>query len=247
MLLSYFLSLSLSLMRPFFQKILRWFGKFCLWFFIVSVVLTLLFRFLPVFYTPLMLQRSLEYAWSDKSVPFQKEWVSMDEISDNLALAVVCSEDQNFEEHNGFDFDAIEKAIEENKKRRKKGRTIHGASTISQQTAKNLFLLPTRSLWRKGLEVYFTILIETLWSKERIMEVYLNEIEMGEGIYGAQAAAKAYFGKNAKDLRPSEAALIAAVLPNPRKWSPTDPTGYISKRQRWIMRQMNAWEGNKDF
>jgi monofunctional glycosyltransferase len=234
-------------MRPVFQKILRWFGKFCLWFFIVSVVLTLLFRFLPVFYTPLMLQRSLEYAWNGKSVPFQKEWVSMDEISDNLALAVVCAEDQNFEEHNGFDFDAIEKAIEENKKRRKKGRTIHGASTISQQTAKNLFLLPTRSLWRKGLEVYFTILIETLWSKERIMEVYLNEIEMGEGIYGAQAAAKAYFGKNAKDLRPSEAALIAAVLPNPRKWSPNDPTGYISKRQRWIMRQMNAWEGNKDF
>ncbi len=247
MLLSYFLSFSLSLMHSLFQKILRWFGKFCLWFFIVSVVVTLLFRFLPVYYTPLMLQRSLEYTWSGKSVPFQKDWVPMDEISDNLALAVVCSEDQNFEEHNGFDFDAIEKAIEENKKRRKKGRTIHGASTISQQTAKNLFLLPTRSLWRKGLEVYFTILIETLWSKERIMEVYLNEIEMGEGIYGAQAAAKAYFGKNAKDLRPSEAALIAAVLPNPRKWSPKDPTEYISKRQRWIMRQMNAWEGNKDF
>jgi monofunctional biosynthetic peptidoglycan transglycosylase len=170
--------------------------------------------------------------------------VSLKEMSPNLVLAVICSEDQKFAEHFGFDFEAIEKVAKQNEKLKKKGKPIKGGSTISQQCAKNVFLFPQRSYIRKAFEVYFTFLIEIFWSKKRIMEVYLNVIEMGDGIYGAQAAAKTYFNKNAKYLTSSESALIAAVLPNPRKWNAGKPTGYISKRKNWILRQMGHLRGS---
>ncbi|MBI2269886.1 MAG: monofunctional biosynthetic peptidoglycan transglycosylase, partial [Bacteroidetes bacterium] len=152
---------------------------------------------------------------------------------------VICSEDQNFLDHHGFDMDAIEKAVKHNKKHKRK----RGASTISQQTAKNVFLWPGRSWIRKGFEVYFTFLIELCWSKERIMEVYLNVIEMGNGIYGAEAAAKTFFHKPAKSLTSSQSALIAAVLPNPRKFSVAHPSGYVVSRQQWVLQQMGFWGG----
>jgi monofunctional biosynthetic peptidoglycan transglycosylase len=167
----------------------------------------------------------------------------MKEMSPNLVLAVISSEDQKFAEHFGFDFEAIEKVAKQNIKLQKRGKPIKGGSTISQQCAKNVFLFPQRSYIRKAFEVYFTFLIEIFWSKKRIMEVYLNVIEMGDGIYGAQAAAKTYFKKDAEKLTASECALIAAVLPNPRKWNAGKPTSFINKRKNWILRQMGHLRG----
>ncbi len=161
-----------------------------------------------------------------------------------MPLAVMAAEDQNFEEHFGFDFKAIKKAGEYNQHH--KGKRLKGASTISQQTAKNVFLFPARSWVRKGFEVYFTFLIEVFWSKKRIMEVYLNVIETGEGIYGAEAAAKDYFKKPASRLSIREASLIAAVLPNPRFWNPSKPTPYIQRKSQRIMHFMSQLEA-KDF
>ncbi len=213
--------------------------KTAMWFLIISVCSVILFRWVPIPLTPLMLIRCVEQKMDGKEMRLSKDWVSFDELSPHLQLAVVCSEDQNFLKHYGFDFEAIEKAVDHNETHKRK----RGASTISQQTAKNVFLWPGRSWIRKGFEVYFTLLIETFWSKERIMEVYLNVIEMGDGVYGAEAASQKYFHKSAKDLLKSEAALIAAVLPNPRKWSPAKPTAFISRRQAWVLQQMAFWGG----
>ena len=148
----------------------------------------------------------------------------------------MASEDNRFIEHSGFDLEAIKKARDYND--HKKGKKIRGASTISQQTAKNVFLWPDRSWIRKGLEVYFTFLIETVWGKKRIMEVYLNVIEMGDGIYGAESASQKYFHKPAAYLTRDQAALIAAILPNPRKWDPSRPSAYLLNRQQWILWNM---------
>ncbi len=230
------------------KNIVQWAIKTCLYFFAISIFLVILFRFVPIPGTFLMLARYFEDRPTNaKPYHFQKDWVSIDDLSEHLVLAVVCSEDQHFEEHSGFDLDAIEKAIESNQKRKKKGKPIHGASTISQQTAKNVFLWQGRNFIRKGFEVYFTLLIETFWSKKRIMEVYLNVIEMGDGIFGAEAASLTYFGKHAKDLSPRDAALIAAILPNPREYSATNPSPYIRKKQGWIMRQMSFWTEGIDL
>ncbi len=226
-------------MKEFFKKLWRYTWKAAMWFFIVSIFSVIFFRWVPIPVTPLMLIRCVEQKVDGKEMRLEKDWVSLEEISPTIQLAVVCSEDQNFIKHNGFDFEAIDKAMEYNEKHKKK----RGASTISQQTAKNVFLWPGRSWIRKGFEVYFTFLIETFWSKERIMEVYLNVIEMGDGVYGAQAAAKNFFKKDAKYLSKSEAATIAAVLPNPRKFNAAKPSGYILKRQGWILRQMSFWGG----
>jgi len=174
-----------------------------------------------------------------KEMTMNKRWKSLEEISPILPLAVIAAEDQKFTEHFGFDLEAIEKAQQQNERRH--GKKIHGASTISQQTAKNVFLWRgtgwTRYV-RKAFEVYFTFLIEVFWSKKRIMEVYLNVAEWGDGIYGAEAAAQKFFSKPAKKLSASESALLAAVLPNPRRWSPAKPTAYIFARQEWILTNM---------
>lgn len=224
-------------MKKIFKMFWRILWKTALYFFLISIALVVLFRFVPVPVTFLMLQRCVEQKMDGKEMKLGKNWISIDNISPNLILAVVSSEDNNFTEHWGFDFDAIKKAAEYNN--RKHTRRIKGASTISQQTAKNVFLFPSRSWIRKGFEVYFTLLIEMFWSKKRIMEVYLNVIEMGDGIYGAEAASQKYFKKHAKVLSKNESALIAATLPNPRKWSPIKPNGHIYKRQAWIIWNMN--------
>lgn len=230
------------------KKIWTFICKAALWFFGISILSVIVFRFVPVPVTILMLQRCVEQKIDGKPMMLQKDWVSLDKISNNLQLAVVASEDQQFLWHNGFDFEAIEKAQKYNEKQKKRKRNkMRGASTISQQTAKNTFLFPQRSYIRKGLEVYFTALIELLWSKERIMEVYLNVIEMGDGVYGAEAAAQYYFQKPASSLTAAEAARITAVLPNPIKYSAARPTPYILKRQRWILNQMRMWGGKLDY
>ncbi|WP_373493708.1 monofunctional biosynthetic peptidoglycan transglycosylase [Aquiflexum sp.] len=222
-----------------FRFLLRLVFKIIIWFFILSIGFTVLYRFLPVPITPLMVIRLWQQAFDkEKEMRLHKDWVSISKISKNVPQAVIGAEDQKFMDHNGFDMEAMKTAWENNQK----GKRVKGGSTITQQTAKNVFLSPSRNLIRKGLEAYFTFLIELIWPKERIMEVYLNVIEMGEGIYGIEAAAQTYFKKPASKLSRQEAALIAAVLPNPRRWNPARPTAYISGRQAWILRQMNNLE-----
>ncbi len=212
---------------------IRWIRLLLLWFFGLSIGLTLLYRFVPVPATPLMGIRAFQPEKSKGR--FEKDWVPLSRISPHLVQAVIASEDNRFEQHRGFDFQAIEKALKRNQKGKKRKL---GGSTISMQTAKNVFLWHGRNYFRKGLEAYFTVLIELFWGKARIMEVYLNVIEMGPGIYGAEAAAQHYFHKPASRLTKREAALIAAVLPNPVKRNPATPGGYVSRRAQKIQSLM---------
>ena len=175
---------------------------------------------------------------------FNREHVSMSSISINAKLAVMASEDQLFPDHNGFDIKSITKALAYNK--RKPGR-VRGASTISQQVAKNVFLWQGRSWVRKGLEVYFTFMIELIWGKKRILEVYLNEAEMGKGIYGIEAASRKYFKHSASKLTRSEAAMIAACLPNPVRYTVKPMSRYVAKKYPWVMRQMSNLQGDPDL
>lgn len=227
------------------RKIFRLLLKMILWFLILSIATVMVYRFVPPPVTPLMVIRCMQQA-ADKNreVRLKKDWTPLYKISPSLPLAAITAEDQKFIEHSGFDMEAIEKAQQFNK--RHHGKRIKGASTISQQTAKNVFLFPARSWVRKGFEVYFTLLIELLWSKQRIMEVYLNVIETGDGIYGAEAAAQHYFKKPALRLSNSEAALIIACLPNPLRWSPAKPTSYIERRKQWILANMKYANFNSD-
>ena len=216
------------------KRLFRFLYKSILWFFVISIGLVVLFKWVPVPVTPLMVIRTVQQISNGDDIVWKHDWESIDNISINLQKAVICSEDQNFLNHIGFDLDAIEKAIEFNKK----GKRTRGASTISQQTAKNVFLWPHRSWFRKGLETYFTFLIEIVWSKERVMEVYLNSIEMGKGVYGAEAASQYWFKRPAANLRQQDAAAIAAILPNPRVYRANPATNYIQRRKNWIVRQM---------
>jgi monofunctional biosynthetic peptidoglycan transglycosylase len=199
--------------------------------FISSLGLVLLYSFMPVFATPLMAIRSVSSFWGSEFLGIHKSWVPLERISPNIQRAVLKAEDYRFYEHSGFDFDAIEKAMKYNKTHKRK----KGASTITQQTAKNVFLWPNRDWLRKGLEAYFTVLLELVWSKERIMEVYLNVIEFGPGVYGVEAAAQKYFHRPAKSLSPSQAAMMAAVLPNPHRFRIDRPSSYVLSRQRHIL------------
>ncbi|MEG0038375.1 monofunctional biosynthetic peptidoglycan transglycosylase [Bacteroides neonati] len=221
-------------MRKPVSKIIRIIRNLVLFFFISSILAVLIYRFLPVYVTPLMVIRSVQQVVSGEMPTCKHTWVSFDKISPNLPMAVIASEDNRFAEHNGFDMIEIKKAMKENEKRKRK----RGASTISQQTAKNVFLWPQSSWVRKGFEVYFTFLIELCWSKERIMTVYLNSIEMGKGIYGAEATAKYKFGTTAAKLTKGECALIAATLPNPIRFDSAHPSQYIKRRQSQILRLM---------
>lgn len=207
--------------------------KTLFWLIVFSVVFVFVFKWVPVPITSLMVIRNVEQTGAIKN-GWEHDWVPLEEMSTNLQLAVICSEDQNFLKHHGFDIKAIEKAYENNKK----GKKLKGASTISQQTAKNVFLWPGRSWTRKALETYFTFLIELIWSKERIIEVYLNSIEMGPGIYGVEAASKYWFKKTASRLTKYEAAAIASILPNPLRYKANPTTSYIESRKSWIVKQM---------
>ena len=205
-------------------------------FFGSTIFVVVLYRWVPVYATPLMFVRMGQQIWNGKTLRMQHHWVPLDEISPDLAIAVMTSEDQLFTEHSGFDWKSISAAVKE----AEAGKRRRGASTISQQTAKNVFLCNGGGFVRKGLEAYFTVLIELVWGKERIMEVYLNSIEMGDGIYGAEAVAQQHFGVTAAQLTRNECALIAATLPNPLRFSSKDPSKYMLKRQWQIVRQMPA-------
>lgn len=205
-----------------------------LWFFAISILLVIVFKWVPIPFTPLMAIRAIENKWEGKDAVLSHDWVPLEEISPNLQKAVIASEDGNFLNHHGFDFKAMQKAFKNNQK----GKRIKGGSTISQQTAKNVFLWQGRSYLRKGLEAYFTVLIELIWGKERIMEVYLNSIEMGKGVYGAEEAAKHWYRKSAVNLTKREAAGIAAILPNPLKYKATNSSSYIERRKDKILRNM---------
>ena len=205
-------------------------------FFASTILSVVALRWLPVYATPLMFIRWAQQIKAGEETRWHHHWVPLDEISPSLSLAVMASEDANFLKHNGFDFKAIEQAAMRNMKHPEKRKM--GAPTISQQTAKNVFLWPGRSWTRKGLEVYFTALIEVMWGKERIMEVYLNSIEMGDGIYGADAVAEQHFNTTAKELTKAQCALIAATLPNPRRFNSANPSNYMKKRQKRILHEM---------
>ena len=224
------------------KKITRLLFKILVWFVGISLFLVIIFKFVPVPFTPLMVSRAVENKLAGKEMYCNHDWVPIEKISKNLQKAVIASEDGTFLKHHGFDFSAMQKALKNNQK----GRKIKGGSTISQQTAKNVFLWQGRSYIRKGFEAYFTVLIELVWGKERIMEVYLNSIEMGDGVYGAQAAAEYWYRKDASNLTAREAAGIAAILPNPRKYKATNSTVYINKRKDKIVRVMR-YVGKIDY
>ena len=225
------------------RKILNFIWRVIVCFVVLSIVSVILFRWVPVPVTPLMLIRCVEQKADGKKMRMEHDWVPFEEITPKLQLAVVCSEDQNYLKHFGFDWGAIEKAMKENEQ----GKHMRGASTITQQTAKNVFLWPGRSYVRKAFEVWFTLLIEIFWSKERIMEVYLNSIEMGDGVYGAEAASQYWFKKKAIKLTKDEAAAIAAILPSPLRYKANPASSYISKRKEWIKQQMNYWGNKLDY
>ena len=219
------------------KKTLKW---IVVAFFASTILSVVALRFLPVVVTPLMLIRCYQQVKAGEELKLSHDWEPLSNISKDLPIAVMASEDAKFLDHHGFDYQAIEHAAKRNREHPEKRKL--GASTISQQTAKNVFLWPGRSWVRKGFEVYFTALIELMWPKERIMEVYLNSIEMGNGIYGAQAVAEEHFNTDAKDLTKAQCALIAATLPNPRKFSSKNPSAYMLKRQKRILREMKYVE-----
>jgi monofunctional biosynthetic peptidoglycan transglycosylase len=217
--------------KGFFSHIMRFFWKLIIWFNIISLFFVVLYKFVPVPYTPLMVIRYFENKSAGKNIETKHHWVPIEDISKNLQKAVIASEDGRFFEHNGLDFSAMQKAAVGNFK----GKKLKGGSTITQQTAKNVFLWQGRSYFRKALEAYYTVLIEIVWGKQRILEVYLNSIEMGDGIYGAEAATQHWYKRDCKSLTRMQAAGIAAILPNPRRFSPNG-SAYISRKQSKIAR-----------
>jgi monofunctional biosynthetic peptidoglycan transglycosylase len=220
--------------RPIWKQCLRVVAGVMLAGLAASILVVVVLRFVPVPGSALMVERRVGSWFGAAPYVARHTWVPLEEIAPSMGLAVIAAEDQNFPEHFGFDWQAIEKAMAHNEHSRRK----RGASTVSQQTAKNLFLWESRSWVRKGFEVYFTLLLETAWSKKRILEVYLNIVEFGDGVYGVEAASRKFFGKSAKALRPMDAALLAAVLPNPRKFRADAPSAYLRGRQGWIREQM---------
>lgn len=231
---------------PRLRRALRLALRIAAGFLLGSALLVLLLRWAPPLTSGLMIERRIESWFAVGDYQRRYDWVALDDISPLVGIAVIAAEDQLFAEHAGFDWKAIEKAIAYNQKQQqKKNGKTRGASTISQQTAKNLFLWSGRNWVRKGLETYFTVLIELLWSKERILEVYLNIVEFGDGVYGVEAAAQYYFKKPAARLSASEAALLAAVLPNPRVYQANKPSSYIRGRQQWILRNMRHLGGKQ--
>jgi monofunctional biosynthetic peptidoglycan transglycosylase len=227
-------------LKRFIKRLPKIIFKIFLGFIFVSVFSVLLFKWVNPPTSSIMIQRKVEalVLWNDRQM-IAFEWFSYDDITKQMAIAVIAAEDQNFPFHFGFDFEQIEKAIEQHER----GRRLRGASTITQQVAKNLFLWEGRSFIRKGFEAYFTVLIELLWSKERILEVYLNIIETGDMIFGVGAASQIYFKKLPAKLTRSQAALLAATIPNPKRFSARNPSSYILRRQSWILGQMSSLGG----
>ncbi|TYR38157.1 monofunctional biosynthetic peptidoglycan transglycosylase [Sphingobacterium phlebotomi] len=215
----------------------KWTLRLVVGFFGITITWVLLLTFINPPLTYLQVKRAFERKAVGKEWKIDKKWLDYDGLSDNLKRAAIAGEDAYFISHNGFDTKAIRKAFERNQT----GKSLRGGSTISQQVAKNVFLWPQRSWLRKGLEAYFTVLIEAFWSKKRILEVYLNVIEMGQGVYGAEAATHYYFHKSAKSLTRKESALIIAILPSPQKWDAKRPSAYVNRRANSIVRYMNYY------
>jgi monofunctional glycosyltransferase len=210
------------------------------WFVAITVTQVLVLRWLPPVTSAFMMSRQLDaMTEGDWGYRPSYEWRAWDKLSPTLPISLVAAEDQKFPHHNGFDFEAIDKAMVSNGR----GRKVRGASTISQQTVKNLFLWSGRSYLRKGLEAWYTVLVELLWPKQRILEVYANVAEFGDGVYGAEAAAKTFFGKSASRLSPAESARLAAVLPSPKTYSVRKPGRYVQRRANWIERQVRRLGG----
>lgn len=222
-----------------FEAILKALIKFLLLFIILSVIGVFLLRWINPVTSSIMIQRQIESLFEGNFRIINYSWVGYDDVSPELPIAIVAAEDQNFPNHFGFDIDQIEKALEQHKR----GRRLRGASTITQQVAKNLFLWEGKSFIRKGIEAYFTVLIELLWSKKRILEVHLNIAEMGDMVFGASAASEVHFKKSPNKLSRSQAALLAASLPNPKRFSASRPSNYVLRRQAWIIRQVNSLGG----
>jgi len=220
-------------------NIFKWILKFAIIFFISTVLLVFAMRWINPITSSIMVQRQISGLFNGEFDLIKYHWVDYDDISKYMPIAIVAAEDQNFPNHFGFDFKQIEKALKENKR----GRRVRGASTITQQVAKNLFLWEGKSFVRKGIEAYYTLLIELLWDKQRILEVHMNIAEMGDKIFGVGTASVAYFKKPAIKLTISQAALLAAILPNPKKYSAVKPSGYVRGRQNWIIRQINSLGG----
>ncbi len=221
------------------SKIKRWVIKITLYFLAISIGLVVLYKFVPVPITSTMISRKMSAVLNGENSEIYYDWTSYENMSKEAPLAVVAAEDQLFPEHFGFDFEAMSNAFDKNRK----GKKLRGASTLSQQVAKNVFLWQSRSYIRKAFEVYFTFLIEVIWGKERILEVYLNVAEMGKMTFGVEEASKRYFGKSAKNISREQAARIAAVLPSPIKWSVAKPGPYVNRRTAQIARQMRALGG----
>lgn len=215
--------------------------KLIKWFVVISALMVLAMRWVPPVGSALMVERKVQSWISGKPIDLQRSWQPWERISDDLKLAVIAGEDQKFSSHWGFDISAIRAAFVHNEQ----GGPIRGASTLSQQVAKNLFLWSGRSYLRKGLEAWFTTLIEVMWPKQRILEVYLNTAEWGTGVFGAQAAAQYHFGVNAAALSRQQASQLAAVLPNPRNWSASRPSAYVARRAAWIRQQMGQLGGDE--
>lgn len=209
--------------------------KFGAYILLISILLVALYKFVNPRYTPLMMLRVAEQINNSEKPSLQRDWVKLSSVSYNMKLALIAAEDDLFLKHRGINVEAMSKAYKRNKTSKK----IRGGSTITQQTAKNVFLVPAKTYFRKGLELYFSGLIEVIWGKQRILEVYVNVIETGKGIYGVEKAAKINFNKSVSKITNSEAALIAAVLPNPNRWSPKKPTQYILNRKNIILKNMN--------
>lgn len=222
---------------------LRWLIlRVLLGFVVISVLLVLMFRWIPPPASCLMVQRTLQDLWSGEGLnEIHYHWVPFEDMAPHLALAVVAAEDQKFPDHWGFDFGSITQALEEYRQ----GGRMRGASTISQQVVKNLFLWPGRSFLRKGLEAWLTMLVEALWPKQRILELYLNIAELGDHVFGVEAASQRFFNKPASRLSREEAALLAAVLPNPLRYQVEAPSAHVRQRQRWILGQMNQLGGHR--
>ena len=214
--------------------------KVSLGFLAVSVLSVIVLRFMAPPFSALMVERRIGSWFGEGKYSPAYQWVSLDKIAPVMTAAVIASEDQNFPDHYGFDIEAIQRAIGHNER---SSRT-KGASTLTQQTAKNMFLWSSRSWLRKGVEAYFTVLLETFWGKRRILETYLNIVEFGDGIYGVEAAAQHYFRKPASRLSSEEAAILAAVLPNPRRYKVRTPGPYVRERQQWILQQMDQLGGS---
>ncbi|MBA2780114.1 monofunctional biosynthetic peptidoglycan transglycosylase [Billgrantia kenyensis] len=227
------------MIRALLRNVLRWAALAGAAFVLLSILAVLMLRYVPVHGSMVMLERKVEAWVAGERLPIQQQWRPWDELSDQAKLAVIAAEDQRFPHHRGFDVDEMRRAWQASRN----GGRLRGASTISQQTAKNLFLWTGRSWMRKGLEAWFTVLIEALWPKQRILEVYLNIAEWDHGVFGLEAAGQHYFGVSSDRINEAQASRLAAILPNPRAWDASRPGPHVERRSQWIRQQMRNLGG----